>query len=74
MDRSRQDSAPQRSYYFDAEGLAASQLVAALAQPAELCTCKEAVPQMRFLHYSRVGGYLPPHTDLARRGPFAEVS
>ena len=66
VDRSRQDSAPQRSYYFDAEGQIASELAAAL-QDAEGCTCTEAVPQMRFLHYARAGGYLPPHTDLSRQ-------
>ena len=63
MDRSRQDSAPQRSYYFDAEGLVTSQLAAAVE-----CACLEAVPQMRFLHYARAGGSLPPHTDLSRQG------
>eukprot|EP00439_Symbiodinium_sp_Y106_P069291 s1892_g11.t3 len=62
VDRSRQDSAPQRSYYFDAEGLVTSQLAAAVE-----CACLEAVPQMRFLHYARAGGSLPPHTDLSRR-------
>ncbi|CAE7660680.1 rpoC2 [Symbiodinium necroappetens] len=62
VDRSRQDSAPQRSYYFDADGLVTAQLAAA----AE-CAGLEAVPQMRFLHYARAGGSLPPHTDLSRR-------
>ncbi|CAE7223219.1 rpoC2 [Symbiodinium sp. CCMP2592] len=28
---------------------------------------RKAVPQMRFLHYARAGGSLPPHTDLSRR-------
>ena len=40
----------------------------ALGEIAELGEApgKVTMPHMRFLHYSEVGGGLPPHVDLAR--------
>ncbi|CAK9044719.1 Ankyrin repeat domain-containing protein 50 [Durusdinium trenchii] len=66
MDRSRLSTAPRRSYVFDALRIISKQLAGALELCDAPCSCSEAMPQMRFLHYQQ-SGFLAPHTDLARR-------
>ncbi|CAE8603228.1 unnamed protein product, partial [Polarella glacialis] len=71
VDRSRQVAAPRRSYFCDADGRVAAELASALRLVREASEqsfeCTEAVPQMRFLHYAKPGGYLAPHIDLPRK-------
>lgn len=68
------DCSNDRSYFCDSEGWLRRGLAQALARACAvlgpesdaIVPVEEAMAHMRFLHYSAVGGGLPPHVDLAR--------
>eukprot|EP00931_Biecheleriopsis_adriatica_P006324 TRINITY_DN107740_c0_g1_i1.p1 TRINITY_DN107740_c0_g1~~TRINITY_DN107740_c0_g1_i1.p1 ORF type:complete len:428 (+),score=66.94 TRINITY_DN107740_c0_g1_i1:106-1284(+) len=69
LDRSRQDTAPRRSYFCDVEGQIAEVVMSAVRKHTTADSKApriKAFAHMRFLHYADVGGFLAAHTDLSR--------
>jgi hypothetical protein len=56
------DDIIHRSYFCDSEGWVCAGVEAALTGTP----CSTAHPTLRFLHYYKPGGYLPPHLDLPK--------
>eukprot|EP01065_Artemidia_motanka_P010837 TRINITY_DN15811_c0_g1_i1.p1 TRINITY_DN15811_c0_g1~~TRINITY_DN15811_c0_g1_i1.p1 ORF type:complete len:705 (+),score=235.88 TRINITY_DN15811_c0_g1_i1:61-2175(+) len=55
----------ERRYYCDSEGWVRRALESTMRDTP----CRKVFAQMRFLHYSRPGQVLPPHTDLYHTDP-----
>jgi hypothetical protein len=64
------ESCNERSYYCDSLGFiqsAFAQVLSCLGEDVVPKTTRsEALSYMRFLHYSKPGGFLAPHVDLSR--------